>query len=479
MKVRFFYYFILGIFSYVSAAGSELEIEYETSTLPRDQQFTPHSYSSMLSAVKPAVVSVYTANIVRVVRSNGLSPQDEMLRRFFGLPLPDNRRSGQPEVEERKRPQGIGSGVVLTEDGYIITNSHVVTDERGEEADEILVRLNDGRELSAEIVGRDPKTDVALLKVEATDLPSIQVADSDTLEVGDIVFAIGNPMQVGLTVTKGIISATGRAIGIYGAEGYENFIQTDASINPGNSGGALVDSMGRLIGINSAIVSRSGGNIGIGFAIPSNLAISISRQLSVKGEVSRGYLGVSISDLTPDMAEAFGIKNQSGVLIDDVEEGQSADNAGIQRGDIITHFDGKRLNSANQFRVRIAQTPPGNRIELILIRDGKKKNITANVGNRDQQIATTGELFEGVFAEEIDDDLRENLGIPESVGGLALTQIESSSPYTRSLRPGMVIMEINDKAFSSLSEASRLLRNGVNKLYIYERGRVGYIAVRK
>ncbi|MGJ8639267.1 MAG: Do family serine endopeptidase [Opitutaceae bacterium] len=458
--------------------SSKLNIVTNEVELPRDEQFTPHSYSTMLSEVKPAVVSVYTANIVRVVRSNGMSPQDQMLRRFFGLPMPPNGYGGQPEVEERKLPQGIGSGVVLTSDGYIITNSHVVSNERGQDADEILVRLNDGRELSAELVGRDPKTDVALLKVGATDLPTIEVADSDSIEVGDIVFAIGNPMQIGLTVTQGIVSATDRSIGIYGAEGYENFIQTDASINPGNSGGALVDTLGRLVGINSAIVSRSGGSIGIGFAIPSNLAVNVSRQLSSSGEVSRGYLGVSISDVTPDLAEAFGINNEGGVLIDEVQEGFPAEEAGIQRGDIITKVNGREVDSANEFRVRIAQTPPGEEVELTLIRDGKEKTLNASVGSRDASVAASGELFEGIFTEVVSPELRESMNLPDTVSGLAVTEVDASSPYARFFRKGMAIMEVNDREFDSFPEALDLLRPGVNKLYIYDRGRVGYIAVR-
>lgn len=459
--------------------SSQLNIVTNESELPRDEQFTPHSYSTMLSEVKPAVVSVYTANIVRVVRSNGMSPRDQMLRRFFGLPMPPNGRGGQPEVEERKLPQGIGSGVVLTSDGYIITNNHVVSNERGQDADEILVRLNDGRELSAELVGRDPKTDVALLKVDATDLPTIEVADSDSIEVGDIVFAIGNPMQIGLTVTQGIVSATGRAIGIYGAEGYENFIQTDASINPGNSGGALVDTLGRLVGINSAIVSRSGGSIGIGFAIPSNLAVNVSRQLSSNGEVSRGYLGVSISDVTPDLAEAFGISNEGGVLIDEVQEGFPAEEAGIERGDIITKVNGRDVDSANQFRVRIAQTPPGEKVELTLIREGKEKTLSASVGSRDASVAASGELFEGIFTEVVSPELRESMNLPDTVSGLVVTEVDASSPYARLFRPGMAVMEVNDREFESFPEALELLRPGVNKLYIFDRGRVGYLAVRK
>ena len=468
-------YFLAASVACADQTSAELEISYDKAELPREETFTPHSYASMLSEVKPAVVSVYTANIVRDSQSN-----EEMLRRFFGYPPAPNRgRSAEPESEERRLPQGVGSGVVLTSDGYIITNSHVISDQRGSEADEILVRLNDGRELSAEIIGRDPKTDVALLKVDATDLPTVQVANSDEIEVGDIVFAIGNPMQVGITVTQGIVSATGRAIGIYGAEGYENFIQTDASINPGNSGGALVDSLGRLIGINSAIVSRTGGNIGIGFAIPSNLAVNISQQLNSNGEVSRGYIGVRMSGVTPDIAEAFGIENQTGVLIDEVQEGFAAEKAGIERGDIITHVNGVRVESPNQFRVRVAQTPPGTSLEFGLIRDGDAITLDITIGDRGGVLADSGRLFEGVSSAMLDDDSRDEFDIPDSIDGLLITEVASSSPYSRSLNKGMVIMEINDQDFDTPRDAMRLWREGVNKLYIFDRGRVGYIAVRQ
>ena len=463
-------------------AENGLELKVDSTQIERDQKFLPHSYANMLDTATPAVVSVHTARIVRIVRNErGLSPEEEMLRRFFGLPAPQYPQPPQssPEPEERRMPQGVGSGVIVSPDGYIITNHHVIQGESGQEADEILVKLNDGRELEAKVIGSDPLTDVAIIKVEANNLPTVRIADSDNIRVGDVVFAIGNPMGVGLTVTQGIVSATKRAIGIYGESGYESFIQTDASINPGNSGGALVDSKGRLVGINSAIISRSGGNIGIGFAIPANLAINISRQLSENGEVRRGFLGVRISNVGPDLAEAFGLKDAKGVLIDDVEDGAAADKGGIKRGDVVTSIDGKPVDTANDFRLRIGNTIPGTKVSLGLLREGKDMTLELEVGSASGRFATNAnELLEGVEVALLDEPLAKQYRVPEKLAGLVVTNVANDSPYTRNLRQGMVILEINDREIDSLTSARELLRSGVNKLYIFSQGRTGYLAVR-
>jgi len=461
-------------------ADSELKIVRDVSPLERDSAFTPHSYATMLKQATPAVVSVHTAKIVKVVQSRGYSPQEDFLRRFFGLPTPHHQpQQAQPQVEERKLPQGIGSGVIISKDGYIVTNNHVVSDERGEDADEVLVMLNDGRELHADIVGRDVSTDVALLKVDADDLPVLQIADSDLIEVGDIVFAIGNPMQVGVTVTQGIVSATGRSIGIYGERGYENFIQTDASINPGNSGGALIDTKGRLIGINSAIISRTGGNIGIGFAIPSNLALNIARQLNKFGEVRRGFMGVNISDLTPDMAEAFGVDHKQGVVVDKVEPDFPAAKAGVKRGDVIIAIDGKPVKSANELRVRVGQTPPGTVLNLAVIREGIEQQFEVEVSDVGAASLLGDSLFAGVQVSPLAKEERDAFSIPENISGLVITAVDPTSPFSRYFREGMVIMEINDRKVSDLNNARGLLSQGVNKLYVYDRGRLSYLAVRQ
>ena len=460
-----------------SESQTTIDLHVDDASIERDERFTPHSYASILQNATPAVVAVHTARIVRVSNSSGMSPEEEWLRRFFGLPAPDFEPNDQPQ--ERKVPQGIGSGVLISSDGYIITNNHVVRNERGEDADEVLVRLNDGREMDANIVGRDPLTDIAILKIEAEDLPAIQIADSDNIMVGDVVFAIGNPLEVGLTVTEGIISATDRRIGIYGEEGYESFIQTDASINLGNSGGALIDSLGRLIGVNSAIISQSGGSIGIGFAIPSNLAISIATQLVETGEVKRGFLGVSISDLTPDMAEAFNIDETKGVLINDVEEDSAADQGGLKRGDVVISLNGKRIETSNEFRIRIGHTPPGTPIELEVFRGGKERTLDLVVGSASGRFAfSANELLEGVEVSQINDDQAKDYRIPLNIQGIIITSVDGESPYYGKLREGMVIMEINDNEVTTVREARDQLIKGVNKLYIFNRGRTGYLAIR-
>lgn len=460
------------------SAVTELQLNRESREIDRMKPH-PVSYAPIVDQASESVVSVYTANIVEVPRGGYQSPHDLFMRRFFGLPMPPQPSPQDEDVEERRMPQGIGSGVIVTPDGYIITNNHVVTDRRGETADEILVSLNDGRELVAQVVGRDPGTDVAVLKVEAEGLPAVRIADSDQTRVGDVSFAIGNPLGVGLTVTKGIISAKGRQIGIYGDKGYESFLQTDASINPGNSGGALIDIEGRLVGINSAILSRSGGNIGIGFAIPSNLAVSVMESLLEYGEVRRGFLGVNISDLTPDKAEVFGYQGTDGVLVDRVETGFPAAEAGIERGDIIMSVQGAPVRNVNQLRLLIAQNRPGTMIELKLFRDGQIIEKKATLGDLEKLSAQTGDmLFEGVRGAVLSDASRQEYGLPEQLGGVLVAEVDSSSKFARHLRPGMVILEVNKERVSRPEEVRSLLHKGANSLYVYDGGRYRYLIAR-
>lgn len=459
-------------------AVKEFTLPLDDTPIERGEIPLLNSFAPILKKTTPSVVAVYTARVVRVVRQSGpLSRQEELLRRFFGLPAPRNPDS-EAEVEERRVPQGVGSGVIVSSDGYILTNNHVVSDERGNDADEVLVRLSTGEEYPAEIIGRDPNTDIAVLKVEAEDLPTAPIASSENLEVGDIVFAIGNPLGVGLTVTQGIISATGRAIGIYGDEGYEDFIQTDASINMGNSGGALVDTEGRLIGINSAILSRSGGNIGIGFAIPTNLATGIARQLVMFGEVRRGYLGVSTSDLSAEMAEAFDLETTEGALVNAVEEESPASLSGIERGDVIVSIDGRPVEDSYSLRLLVGQLLPESTVKIDFYRDGELKSTEVVLADRDAALGTGAELFTGVSVSPLTESSRDEFEIPDNVDGLLITAIEASSGYSRYLRPGMVFLEINDRPVTSLAEGREALRRGVNKLYVYDRGQAGYLALR-
>lgn len=439
------------------------------------------SYAHVLRDAKPAVVSVHTSRVVQVVRG-GVDPRQDFMRRFFGLPpMPDPRGGEGPTVEERKLPEGMGSGVIVSSDGYILTNNHVIAGRSGEVADEILVRLNDERELPATVIGRDARTDVAVLKIDAEDLPHLPIADSNNLVVGDIVFAIGNPMGVGMTVTQGIVSATGRGhLNILGDDSYENFIQTDAAINMGNSGGALIDAKGRLVGINTAILSRTGGSIGIGFAIPSAMAHSILVNLATTGTIRRGFLGVSIGDLSDVMAEAVGLPDTQGVLIQDVEEGLPAAEAGIQRGDVVLDFNGRRVRGATDFRLQVAQTPPGTSVDLTVKRAGETLTIPVILGDLEEAGVVSGEapFLDGVNIGSLTPERRDDYRIPNNVDGVVITSVDPRSPFARTLREGMVLVEINDRKAETVAEARRLLRRGANKLYIFDRGRFGYLAVR-
>lgn len=459
--------------------GQELAINIDSAPINRSALNPIASYAPILNRVTPAVVSVHTAEVVRIVRSVGsLSPEEDFLRRFFGLSIPRGRIQPEQQIQERKIPSGVGSGVIISSEGIILTNNHVVSDSRGKDVDEVLVQLADGRELQAEIVGRDPQTDIAVLRVEAEDLHAAAIADSENIAVGDIVFAIGNPMGVGLTVTQGIVSATRRTIGIYGEEGYESFIQTDASINPGNSGGALVDAEGRLIGINSAILSRGGGSIGLGFAIPGNLAVSVARQIVERGEVRRGYLGVKISDLSAEMAKAFDLNSINGVLVNQVEEGGAAEKAGIKRGDVIVSVGGRPVNNSNDLRTRIGPLSPGSQTEVEVMRKGRKQVFQMAVGDMDDGLGESGSVLAGVELSPVTDKLREKYSIPSRLEGIVVTDMDRASPFAGRLGVGSVIVEINDQSVARLSDLRKILTKGVNKFFIYDRGKTGYIAVR-
>lgn len=452
-------------------------VPMDTTPLENDSAGRIVSYADVLDNVTPAVVAVYPKRIVRQYeRQSGGSPMEELLRRYYNLPVPEQRG----EVREFEQPQGVGSGVIVSSDGYIITNHHVITDNDGQYADQIEVLLSDERSFSAEIVGSDEKTDVAVLKVDEEDLPYLQMADSRNLRVGDIVFAAGNPLGVGLTVTQGIVSALGRTdIGILGRDGYENFIQTDASINPGNSGGALVDAAGRLVGINSAILSGTGNSIGIGFAIPSHLVRSIMTSIVETGSVRRGYIGVYPGDLTTELAESFGYGSIQGAVVNRVQPDGPADRAGIKNGDIITRVDGVAVNDAAGLRLTVSAILPGTEVTLGIFRDGRERDLKLILGDLDGGIVLGGgkiELLEGIIVEPVNEELRAANEIEADVEGLIITDIESDSPYRLSLRKGMVIMEINGQPAES-STAKNALREGINRLWAFERGGYGFVTI--
>ncbi|WP_286009795.1 Do family serine endopeptidase [Salinicola avicenniae] len=330
-----------------------------------DRGAGPVSYAEAVNRAAPAVVNIYSSRVVESNQHPLMS--DPFFRQFYGNNVPQRQRM----------LSSLGSGVVVSEEGYILTNNHVIND-----ADQIQVALRDGREAIAEVIGTDPDSDLAVLKIDLDNLPVIRLSDSEQIAIGDVTLAIGNPFGVGQTVTMGIISATGRDH--LGLSRYEDFIQTDAAINPGNSGGALVDASGSLIGINTAIFSRSGGSQGIGFAIPANLARSILDDIVTHGRVIRGWLGIDAQQMTPDLAASFGLQTLSGVIVASVVPNGPGDQAGLRPGDILLAIDGKPILDPRETQVDIAEIPPGSTLPLTLIRGGEKVEVTLEVGERPQ-----------------------------------------------------------------------------------------------
>ena len=417
------------------------------------------SYSDIVEAAEKEVVSINSTRTVHErVQANPL------LRQFFG---------DVPDQDRESKEMGLGSGVVVSQDGYILTNNHVVAD-----ADELTVVLSDGRKFPAKVVGADPKTDIAVVKIEATGLPAVTFADSDKLRVGDVVFAVGNPLGVGETVTMGIVSAKSRNVGILeDVAGYEDFIQTDAAINMGNSGGALIDAKGRFVGINSAIVSPSRGNIGIGFAVPVNMAANVMRSLIETGTVSRGFLGVGGDPITPDIAEQVHLpKDATGVIVTDTIPDGPADKAGVKRGDVILAVNGKAITNHDELRLTISQMAPGTKAVLSISRDGKPISIDVTLS---QFAERPNELFDGIEVGKLTDDVRRHLGIDTRITGLVVTKVDDKSEYTQDLPQGAVVVEINRSPVEDLAAAKALLHPGRNLLLVYYQGYQRYVVVTK
>ncbi|MEI6351788.1 MAG: Do family serine endopeptidase [Verrucomicrobiota bacterium] len=427
------------------------------------------SFAPVVEKVAPSVVSVRTSKTVKVPRA---------LRDFFGVP-------GQ-EVT-----RGLGSGVIVSEDGYILTNRHVI-----EDADEIIVGMGiDGKEYKAKKIGVDPGTDVGVLKIDAKGLPQIPFADSDKAKVGDVVLAVGNPFGLTQTVTMGIISGVGR--GGMGIVDYENFIQTDASINPGNSGGALVDTTGRLVGLNTAIFSRSGGNMGIGFAVPSNLAVEVLKSIRERGRVVRGYLGTVIQPVTPELAEAFKFKGTGGALVSEVSPTGPADKAGIQHGDVITEVNGKKVAGPRELRLIIGGLAPGATVPVKLIRNGEEKVVQVQLGelpqkesaissggggNEPSQAAGPATILDGITVGDLNNENRQAIQAPAGLQGAIVTAVDSDSPgYSAGIRQGQVIEEINRQPVKNAAEAVRLseaLKKGESVLLrVWSEGQSRYVTV--
>jgi serine protease Do len=440
------------------------------------------SFAPVVEKVAPSVVTVFTTQTV----SRGLtslSPSEDALRDFFGGQL--------PQRQSKQMLQGLGSGVIVSADGYILTANHVVSG-----AEEIMVGLgNELRKYKAKKVGADPGTDVALLKIEDNNVPAITFADSDKARAGDIVLAIGNPFGLRQTVTMGIISAVGR--GGMGIVDYENFIQTDAAINMGNSGGALVDTQGRLLGINSAIFTRSGGNQGIGFAIPSDLAREVMQSLREKGRVIRGYIGATVQTLTPELADAMKLTGQPvGALVGEVEPNAPAAKAGIKTGDLITAVNEKKVSDARELRLMIGSMSPGTKVHVDINREGQTKTFEVPLAEMPAAAADQGTqskseeegqaekatVFGGVAVANVSEDIRTALNLPKEVHGAVIADIDPNSPAAKAgLREGDVIQEVNKQPVKSAKDlvaiSKKLMPNEKILIRVYSQGSSGYIAL--
>ena len=440
------------------------------------------TFAPVVEKVAPSVVTVFTTQTVSRAQA-AFSFSDDALRQFFG--------GRSPQTQGKQTMQGLGSGVIVSPDGYILTANHVVSG-----ADEILIGLgNDLRRFKAKKIGTDPGTDVALLKIDDNNLPSVTFADSDKARAGDIVLAIGNPFGLRQTVTMGIISAVGR--GGMGIVDYENFIQTDAAINMGNSGGALVDTEGRLLGINSAIFTRSGGNQGIGFAIPANLAREVMQSLRDKGRVVRGYIGTSVQTLTPEIADAMKLKGQpTGALVGEVEPNAPAAQAGIKTGDVITAVNGKKVNDPRELRLMIGSMAPETKVHIDVNREGQTKTFDVRLGEMpasatEEGTETSSEepaqpekttVFGGVAVTNISDDIRTALSLPKDVQGAVIADIDAESPAAKAgLREGDVIQEVNKQPVRSakdlLTISKQLKPDEKILIRAYSQGRSGYVAL--
>ncbi len=437
-------------------AATAPRLKIDNTPLPAEAK-PAMTFNPVVKNVSPSVVNIYSTKTIR--RSGDMSPlfEDPFLRRFFGVPF--------ESVPKERREQSLGSGVIVTEDGYILTNNHVV-----EGADQVKVALPDDKTTyEAKVIGTDPQTDIAVIKIEGKKFPTITVTDSDKLEVGDVVLAIGNPFGVGQTVTMGIVSAKGR--GGMGIVDYEDFIQTDASINPGSSGGALVDAMGRLVGINQSIISRSGGNQGVGFSVPVNLARYVMERLVIEGRVTRGYLGVIIQPVTPELAEEFKLPENTGALVGEVTDNSPAADAGLKAGDVIVEFNGKKVTDNRQLRLMASQTPPGTRAPVKLLRDGKERTVTIKLselptdgiarseGRPGGGLRRTSETdpLDGVVVEDLDARARRQLNAPNSLEGALVVEVEQGSPAAEAgIRAGDVIIEIDRHRVTNADEAVAL-----------------------
>jgi serine protease Do len=444
---------------------------------------TPPNFVAVVKAVTPAVVNISTT---RVVKSRGDEPNpfmdDPFFRQFFGEEFA--RRFQAPR---ERRENSLGSGVIVDAGGYIITNNHVIA-----KADEIKVLLSDKREFTGKVVGNDPKTDLAVIKINAKSLPTLPWGDSDKLEAGEYVLAVGNPYGLNQTVTHGIVSAVGRAN--VGIADYEDFIQTDAAINPGNSGGALVNARGELVGINTAIFSRTGGSVGVGFAVPSSMTRAVMNSLIKDGKVVRGWLGVGIQEVTPQLAKQFGLKDGKGALVNKVVPKSPAAQAGIEKGDIITAFNGKEVEGPSVLRNAVAQTPIGKAVTVQLLRDRKPLTFEVKIAEQPKEVAQAGAEEEtvqdsgkssalaGLEVRNLTGEIARQLGLAPGTAGVLVSGVTpGSAAEAAGLEPGDVIVEFNQQPVRNLADfkriSAKLGKKGSVLLLVNRRGDELYLAI--
>ena len=475
------YLMVMAVVTALLGAG----VEAATASKHNPVRMIPENFSELAETARPGVVNIRTE---RTMKNGG-----PVFRHFFGGPFDHKSPFGGKNPFEdffgpapRSTPpkdfkqQSLGSGFVIDREGYIVTNNHVV-----DNADKIKVKIADGKEFDAKVVGRDRKTDLALIKIDGPDgLTPLPMGDSDAIRVGTWVVAIGSPFGLEQTVTAGIISAKGRTIG---AGPYDDFIQTDASINPGNSGGPLINMKGEVIGINTAIFSRGGGNVGIGFAIPINMAQGTIEQLKNHGQVTRGWLGVGIQNLTPELAEYYEVKENEGVIVTQVFRGDPADKGGIRTGDIIVAVDGKKVSSSRELSMTIANTPVGKGIPISIFRSGKEKTLYVELTKRADaeprvkaELQSTGKL--GLKLAELAPDTARQLGYSEDEKGVVVTHVEPGSKgESAGIRQGDVIKEINHNPVSTPNEVKKQMKkveSGNAVQMLIKRANVGLIVLK-
>jgi serine protease Do len=499
----------------ITSAELEKKITRDTAEI-RNANPAMAGFADVVERILPSVVSINTYS-KKAARKGFNFNEDEMdqlppmLRPFFedwlqrhgDSPIPNQRNRQSPQRPQKPVQTGLGSGMLLTDDGYILTNNHVV-----DSADEIKVIVaGKGKEYTAKVIGTDPSTDVALIKIEGTGLPHATIGDSSKLRVGDVVLAVGAPMGLEQSVTHGIVSALGRsAMGIIGSKkgeaGYENFIQTDAAINPGNSGGPLVDAQGRVIGINSAIETQSGMFAGIGLAIPVNMAMSVVRDLVDSGKVQRGFLGIQMDAVEPSMSDFLGLKDESGVTVSRIVDGSPAAKAGFEEGDVIVSADGQKIADPTKLRLMISSNHPGTEVKFGVVRFNEsnkkpeRKEIIAKLEKLPDQLSSAfekvrpgpdkakgaGDAFlEGVKVEELNDELRQNYKIEADVKGVVVTNVDEKSAAAKvGLQEGDVITQVNRKGVSSLPEAraNKGEAGGAVQLKIVRAGQTKFLVVK-